>query len=283
MAKVLDSLISGLQAEHESAARDLRDTESYILHGPTLERYAFLLDWATRAIERARVDDSEQITATPKPRKGRGGKTAAPKKAKKATGASESVTWTDTIPNLLGTISRLLAQLSSQKMWSTTVEREAFLKCVLLSTSLTLFSYSRKLLLSCIIRPAYRIAENEQYMKAAEVRLHVYKVLAIAVKHHGHGPTAQTNIIQRLTFHEHLSEPMAELLSLLSVTYDHQQLGEEVVREIANMNFAVGTDTKAPRSFSRFLIKLSELAPRMLLKQMSLLLNQLDSEVHVFH
>lgn len=116
-------------------------------------------------------------------------------------------------------------------------------------------------------------------MKVIDIRLNVYKILAIAVKHHGHGATAQTNIIQHLTYYEHLSEHLAELVSLLSGTYDHQQLGEEVVREISGMYFAGGNDTKGPRAFSRFLVKLSELSPRMLMKQMSLLVNQLDSDV----
>ncbi|KAJ7888946.1 hypothetical protein B0H14DRAFT_3855905 [Mycena olivaceomarginata] len=43
----------------------------------------------------------------------------------------------------------------------------------------------------------------------------------------------------------------------------------------------MGQDNKGPRTFSTFLIKFSELAPRLMLKQMSLLLGQLDSDAYI--
>ncbi|KAJ7886119.1 hypothetical protein B0H14DRAFT_3856643 [Mycena olivaceomarginata] len=42
----------------------------------------------------------------------------------------------------------------------------------------------------------------------------------------------------------------------------------------------MGQDNKGPRTFSTFLIKFSELASRLMLKQMSLLLGQLDSDAY---
>jgi condensin complex subunit 1 len=48
-------------------------------------------------------------------------------------------------------------------------------------------------------------------------------------------------------------------------------------REISTRNFTA-QDPKGPRSFSRFLLKLTETTPRVVLKQISLLLGQLDSE-----
>lgn len=50
-------------------------------------------------------------------------------------------------------------------------------------------------------------------------------------------------------------------------------------REISTKRFSA-QDAKGPRSFSRFLIRLAELSPRLVLKQMSLLLTHLDSEAH---
>ena len=41
---------------------------------------------------------------------------------------------------------------------------------------------------------------------------------------------AQTAIIQNLSYFEHLSEPMAELLHILSDSYDYPQLAEEVLK-----------------------------------------------------
>lgn len=49
-------------------------------------------------------------------------------------------------------------------------------------------------------------------------------------------------------------------------------------RELGNKEFN-SNDTRGPKSVSSFIIKLSELAPRLIIKQMTLLAKQLDSEV----
>lgn len=117
-------------------------------------------------------------------------------------------------------------------------------------------------------------------MKSQPIKLGVYKVICLAVKHHGHALAAQISIMQSLQFYEHLSEPMAECLTVLAKEFDHAQLGDEILREIAAKNFSA-QDTKGPRAFSKFLVRFSELAPRAVLKQISLLLAHLDSEVSV--
>jgi condensin complex subunit 1 len=81
-----------------------------------------------------------------------------------------------------------------------------------------------------------------------------------------------------LTYFEHLSEPMAEFLHILADTYDYPQLADEILRELSNKEFN-SNDTKGPKSVSQFVVKLSELAPRLVIKQMTLLAKQLDSEV----
>jgi hypothetical protein len=85
--------------------------------------------------------------------------------------------------------------------------------------------------------------------------------------------------MQSLQYYEHLSEPMAECLNMLLKEFDHAQLGEEILCEITAKSFN-GQDTKGPRNFSRFLTQFAEWAPRAVLKQISLLLSHLDSEVH---
>lgn len=89
---------------------------------------------------------------------------------------------------------------------------------------------------------------------------------------------AQISIVQNLTYFEHLSEPMAEFLHILAEQYDYPQLTDEVLREISNKEFN-SNDTKGPKSVSSFIVKLSELAPRLIIKQMTMLAKQLDSEV----
>ncbi len=89
---------------------------------------------------------------------------------------------------------------------------------------------------------------------------------------------AQISIVQNLTYFEHLSEPMAEFLHILAEQYDYPQLADEILRELSNKEFN-SNDTKGPKSVSTFMVKLSELAPRLVIKQVTLMAKQLDSEV----
>ncbi|KAI9837860.1 MAG: hypothetical protein M1819_006794 [Sarea resinae] len=70
---------------------------------------------------------------------------------------------------------------------------------------------------------------------------------------------------------------MAEFLHILAEQYDYPQLTDEILRELSNKEFN-SNDTKGPKSVSTFIIKLSELAPRLVIKQMTMLAKQLDSE-----
>ncbi|KAJ7086035.1 non-SMC mitotic condensation complex subunit 1-domain-containing protein [Mycena belliarum] len=262
MSKLLDSLASGLQAELEATTRDLEQEAPpvYLAHKVTLEMYAFLLQWFVSAAEKVKQADGDgPATPAPKARKPRGGKAAAAGRSARSANAKKSEwTWFDQIPGTLNLISKVL-RLSTSRIWTTTAEKDTFI--------------------SCLTRPAYHVTETEAYMKSQDIKLSVYKVICLAVKHHGHSFAAQITIIQSLQFFEHLSEPMAECLTILAKEFDHAQLGDEVLREVASMNFT-GQDNKGPRTFSKFLIKFSELAPRLMLKQMSLLLGQLDSEAY---
>jgi len=88
---------------------------------------------------------------------------------------------------------------------------------------------------------------------------------------------AQTTIIQNLSYFEHLSEPMAELLWTLNEHYDYPQLAEEILRELSNKEFN-SNDLKGPKSVSTFITKISELVPRLVIKQMAALAKLLESE-----
>ena len=83
---------------------------------------------------------------------------------------------------------------------------------------------------------------------------------------------------------------MAEFLQILSEQYDYPHLADEILRyerfpsispfnrDLSRKEFN-NNDSKGPKSVAAFLIKLSELVPRSVLKQMTLLLKLLDSEV----
>ena len=70
---------------------------------------------------------------------------------------------------------------------------------------------------------------------------------------------------------------MADFLFTLADAYDYPQLTEAVLSDIAGKEFGA-TDLKGPKSISTFLTKISELTPHLVIKQMTLLANLLDSE-----
>ncbi|TFY76678.1 hypothetical protein EWM64_g7334 [Hericium alpestre] len=254
MPKLLDSILSGFSTEVDSTVHDVdhEDQQTYLAHKAPLEMYAFLLNWFVGAAEKVKGSGSDEAPPV-RARRGRGGKAAAARGARQR---GTEWSYVDQIPAVLAAISKAL-RLKSNKVWTTTPERDTFI--------------------GCITRPAYHITESETYMKSNEIKMGAYKVICLAVKHHGHALAAQISIMQSLQYYEHLSEPMAECLTVLAKEFDHAQLGDEVLREIAGKAFNA-QDTKGPRAFSRFLVKYAECVPRAILKQISLLLAHLDSE-----
>ncbi|KAI9686719.1 MAG: Condensin complex subunit [Bathelium mastoideum] len=251
LSKVLDLIVSGLSTEadaihHELDAEEQDSTQGY---KQILEIFGFLLQWAIAAVE----TKAAEKPSSGAPARGRGGKGA---KAK--TGANKEASWDSALQlqTALDVMSKVL-KLKLGKIFLTTSERDTFI--------------------SLFTRPVYLILENESRVKSTAIRMHAFKVLCIAVKHHGHGFGAQTSIIQNLSYFEHLPEPMAEFLHILAEQYDHPQLTEDILRELSNKEFN-SNDLKGPKSVSTFVSKISELAPRLVIKQMTLLAKLLDSE-----
>lgn len=254
LSKVLDLIVSGLSAEADVAHSDLEadEQETIAHHKQLLEIYGFLTQWAVAVIETRAAENPASKTAP----KGR----AAGKGAKSKSGAAKDGNWDPTtqLQHALDVMSKVL-KLKLAKVFHTTSERDTFM--------------------SLFTRPCYLILESETRVKNTTIRMHIFRVLCIAVKHHGHAFGAQTSIIQSLSYFEHLSEPMAEFLQILSEQYDYPQLAEEVLRELSNKDFN-SNDLKGPKSVSAFVTKLSELAPRLVIKQMAALAKFLDSEAY---
>ncbi|KAI9676869.1 MAG: Condensin complex subunit [Caeruleum heppii] len=252
IGKILDLVVSGLSAAveivHAELADDDQDTIAH--HKQVLEVYGFLLQWTLAVVE----TKAQEKSATAPVAKGRSSGKAA--RGKSVGGKDASWDSSGQLQTALEVMCKVLKSKLS-KIFMTTSERDTFVN---------LFT-----------RSAYLVLENEQRVKSTPTRMHVFKVLCIAVKHHGHGFGAQTSIIQNLSYFEHLSEPMAEFLHILAEQYDYPQLADEILRELSSKEFN-SNDTKGPKSVSTFIIKLSELAPRLVIKQMTLLIKQLDSE-----
>ncbi|KAL3486176.1 armadillo-type protein [Aspergillus germanicus] len=249
LSKLLDLVVSGLSVEADIIHGDLESDEQDSIqnHKELLEMYGFLLQWALSAVE-LKAAEKPAESAPVRRGTGKSGRSRAPKDSN----------WDGTaqIQVSMETMCKVM-KLKLNKIFLTTSDRDTFIN---------LFT-----------RSIYLILESEQRVKSMTIRMHAFKVLCIAVKHHGHGFGAQTSIVQSLTYFEHLSEPMAEFLHILAEQYDYPQLSDEILKELGNKEFN-SNDTRGPKSVSAFIIKLSELAPRLIIKQMTLLAKQLDSE-----
>ncbi|KAI1411612.1 condensin component [Hypoxylon sp. FL1857] len=253
LSKIFDLIMSGLAAEADTINHDLEnpDEQEMIAHHKSLlEIYGFLLQWTIACVE---TKAAEKSSAAPVSRaRGKGAKSKA------AASKDKDGSWDSAaqLQSALDVMSKVL-KLKLGKIFLTTSERDTFI--------------------GLLTRPVYMVLESEQRVKNTAIKMHAFKVLCIAVKHHGHGYAAQISIVQNLTYFEHLSEPMAEFLHILAEQYDYPQLADEILREISNKEFN-SNDTKGPKSVSSFIIKLSELVPRLVIKQMTMLAKQLDSE-----
>jgi condensin complex subunit 1 len=159
LSKIFDLITSGLSAETDAVHHDLESNEQDLVahHKTLLEIYGFLLQWTIAAVE---TKAAEKSSAAPAAR-GRG-----KPKSKKA--MADDGVW-DSASQLqvaLDALCRVL-RLKLGKIFLTTSERDTF-------TGL-------------ITRPVYLVLESEQRVKTTTIRMHAFKVLCMAVKHHGHG------------------------------------------------------------------------------------------------
>jgi condensin complex subunit 1 len=159
LSKIFDLITSGLATEADVIHHDLESDEQELIahHKQLLEMYGFLLQWTIAAVETKAAEKS----STTAPTRGRG-------KPKGKKDAGKDATWDSStqLETALSTMCKVL-RLKLGKIFLTTSERDTFI--------------------SLLTRPVYMILESEQRVKSTSIRMHAFKVLCIAVKHHGHG------------------------------------------------------------------------------------------------
>ncbi|KAK2626275.1 hypothetical protein QTJ16_004537 [Diplocarpon rosae] len=236
LSKILDLIVSGLSTEADVIHNDLESDEQELIshHKQLLEVFGFLLQWTIAAVETKAAEKSSSAPAARGRGKGAKAKTAGKDKDGSWDSSAQLQTALDTMCKVL--------KLKLSKIFLTTSERDTFV--------------------SVFTRPVYMVLESEQRVKNTAIRMHAFKVLCIAVKHHGHGYGRDEILFW-----------LESRLTLFSCTNIHY----EVLRELSNKEFN-SNDTRGPKSVSTFIVKLSELAPRLVIKQMTLLAKQLDSE-----
>jgi condensin complex subunit 1 len=162
LSKVFDLVMSGLSAHADAIHHDLEAPDEQDLvahHKQLLEIYGFLLQWTIAAVE---TKAAEKSSAAPVAR-GRGKPKKKDAASKDKDGAWDSSTQ---LQSALEIMCKVL-KLKLSKIFLTTSERDTFI--------------------GLLTRPVYLILESEQRVKATTIRMHAFKVLCIAVKHHGHG------------------------------------------------------------------------------------------------
>jgi condensin complex subunit 1 len=159
LSKILDLIVSALSTQADVIHADLEAEEQDAIpyHKNILEMYGFLLRWTISAIETRALEKSASAPAA----RGRG------KGAKSKTGVSKDGSW-DASAQLEAALDRMskVLKLKLGRIFVTTSERDTFI--------------------GLFTKPVYHILENETRVKSNSIRNHCFRVLCIAVKHHGH-------------------------------------------------------------------------------------------------
>ena len=159
LSKIFDLIISGLSSEADAVHNELETDEqdAFGHQKKLLEMYAFLLQWSISVVE---VKAAEKPSGAPAKGRGTG-------KGAKSKGTAKDGTWDSSaqLQTALDTMCKIL-KLKLGKIFVTTSERDTFV--------------------GLFTRPVYLILESEHRIKNTALRMHAFKVLCIAVKHHGH-------------------------------------------------------------------------------------------------
>lgn len=158
LSKLLDLVVSGLSVEADIIHGDLESDEQDGIqhHKQLLEMYGFLLQWALSAVE---------VKAAEKPAEAAPARRGAGKSSRSKSTKDGNWDWTAQIQISMDTMCKVM-KLKLSRIFMTTSDRDTFIN---------LFT-----------RSVYLILESEQRVKSMTVRMHAFKVLCIAVKHHGH-------------------------------------------------------------------------------------------------
>ena len=158
LSKILDLLVSSVsvEADHANADLEAEEQETITHHKQLLEVFGFLLQWIIAAVETKAAEKSASSTVG----RGRGGKGA-----KKGTTKDGSWDSSAQLQTALDVMSKVL-RLKLGRIFVTTSEKDTFI--------------------SLFTRPVYLVLESETRVKSQAIKMHAFRVLCIAVKHHNH-------------------------------------------------------------------------------------------------
>ncbi len=93
-------------------------------------------------------------------------------------------------------------------------------------------SSEKATVVSMITKTVNIIMENAENIKITAIKDVCLSILAMSVKRYDHSTGIRTRILHNIK-EEHVAEPMAELLQILSAQFDHSDLIEIVLKYIS--------------------------------------------------
>ncbi|RKP17363.1 ARM repeat-containing protein, partial [Rozella allomycis CSF55] len=169
---------------------------------------------------------------------------------KKSGKKSKGDIWGDLKEEMLIRIRKLM-NLGLNRLWTSSPERDVFM--------------------------IYYLMENVNNVKKNGIKVQMQHIISVLVKKYGYGEGAKTGIKQNLNYFEHLGEAMAEMVEMIVVEYGSGYLIDDLLDDIHKSEIK----GEMAKTFSKFLIKISELLPKETLKNMSKLIEFLDDENYV--
>ncbi|KAJ1656402.1 condensin complex non-SMC subunit Cnd1 [Dispira simplex] len=248
--QLVDTLLVPFQQELDLIKEEMALEKFYAgKHTEVLERFAYLFQWLTNAI-------MERVTA--KSGLARAGRRTKGSKVHSETGLPSN--WNSQSEALWKCFYDCLS-LKLNQLWDSTPARDTFI--------------------GVLTKMSYQLLEHRPFVKQGDLKRHIFRCLGYCVQHYNHTFAAKTTILQYLQHYDHLSDTMAEFLVACYKQYDAVQLVDEVLRDVAHKDFKNADAKEGPKSFGQFLVYLSELSPKAIMKQMGLLVRLLDCEQNV--
>ncbi|KAJ1969791.1 condensin complex non-SMC subunit Cnd1 [Dispira parvispora] len=248
--QLVDTLLVPFQQELDLIKEEMMLERFYAgKHTEVLERFAYLFQWLTNDIV-GRVTAKSGLART--------GKGARGSKDHAETGLPSN--WNRQSEALWKCFYDCLS-LKLNQLWDSTPARDTFI--------------------GVLTKMSYQLLEHRPFVKQGDLKKHIFRCLGYCVQHYNHTFAAKTTILQYLQHYDHLSDTMAEFLVACYEQYDAVQLVDEVLRDVAHKDFKNADAKEGPKSFGQFLVYLSELSPKAIMKQMGLLVRLLDCEQNV--
>ncbi|CCH62005.1 hypothetical protein TBLA_0G00560 [Henningerozyma blattae CBS 6284] len=131
--------------------------------------------------------------------------------------------------------------------------------------------------LSLYIKQFNSLLQYEQLIKLPSLKLYFIRNLTLlTIQPNNQHQQIENLIITNLLDTQHLSNFFPEFLAYLNDNHDFIRLTDDVLKDISNIEFN-SKDTNGPKSISTFLIKLSEVSPVSMLRQMGHIIKLLNN------